>query len=439
MILMPSLLNPLLRPLRHELQRLHHPTRFRELKRLLQSQQLSREALQQQQQQLLQQIVQHAVIHSPYYSNRFSGIEWHHQLERLPILQKEAVREQGRSMVDRSASPDTLRQGFTGGSTGTPLGYYYNAEKIELLRAGQYRSFMQCGWQPGERVLQRWGAAQDLQQRITLKQRWLNWIGAEQTIAAFEFDEAQLQCWYQQICSYRPVVIRGYPSILAALADYLLKQQLTLPDSIKGCFCTAEVLYPQQRTRIEAALRCKLYNQYGSREIPNISCECSHGRQHVFTDLVALESVKIDGADQLLVTSLTNRLMPMIRYQIGDHGRLLKEPCSCGSPFPLMEMDVCRSNDLLQTPNGQRIYPSWLIHLLDGVKGIQQYQFRQRALDRITLYLVAEQIDLQTLQQQLEPQLQQKMGATMQLQIEWVAKIERGSSGKHRFVCCDLD
>lgn len=430
---------PLTQPLLHRLQRLHYPTRFTELDRLLQSRQYSPEGLQQKQQQQLTQLVQYAVSHTSFYANRFNGIEWHQQLEQLPLLDKSDLIEHAQSMVDRSADSSTLLEGFTGGSTGTPLKYYYDRNKIELMRAGQYRSFMQCGWKPGDRVMQLWGASQDLNRNPTLKQQWERWISAEQTIPAFELDEHKLHQWYQQICSYRPVVIRGYPSILAELARYLLDSQLALPDSIKGCFSTAEVLYPQQRSSIEAALGCKVYNQYGSREIPNISCECSHGGQHVFTDLVALESINEDGVNQLLVTSLTNTLMPLIRYQIGDQGHILEEPCDCGSPFPLMEMSVCRSNDLLQASDGRRIHPSWFIHLLDGIEGVRQYQFRQHTLEQITLSIVSERAITTTEQHSLQNRITQEMGATVQLQIQQRFSIPRGASGKHRFVCCDLD
>jgi phenylacetate-coenzyme A ligase PaaK-like adenylate-forming protein len=34
-----------------------------------------------------------------------------------------------------------------------------------------------------------------------------------------------------------------------------------------------------------------VFNQYGSREIPNIACECQLGKMHVFSDMVMLESV----------------------------------------------------------------------------------------------------------------------------------------------------
>jgi hypothetical protein len=40
---------------------------------------------------------------------------------------------------------------------------------------------------------------------------------------------------------------------------------------------------------MEQAFGCKVFNQYGSREIPNIACECRLGNMHVFTDMVYAE------------------------------------------------------------------------------------------------------------------------------------------------------
>ena len=85
----------------------------------------------------------------------------------------------------------------------------------------------------------------------------------------------------------------------------------------------------------------------------------------------------------MLVTPLTNRLMPMIRYDIGDAGRLLDGACACGLPLPLMEMDLCRQNDLIRTHSGKTVHPSYFNRLLYGKTQIRQYQWVQHSLSRI--------------------------------------------------------
>ena len=195
---------------------------------------------------------------------------------------------------------------------------------------------------------------------------------------------------------------------------------------------------PRQRALMETAFGCKVFNQYGSREIPNIACECRHGNLHVFTDMVYLEAVREDSEDKLLVTSLTNYLMPFIRYDLGDSGRLKDGDCPCGSPFPLLEMGVCRSNDLIRTRAGKVVYPSYFIHLLDGLQGIRQYRFVQTAYDRMTLDLVAAQPLPTDAAAALAARIRADVDPGMRLEIRHVDAIPRTRSGKHRFVVRDM-
>jgi phenylacetate-CoA ligase len=168
--------------------------------------------------------------------------------------------------------------------------------------------------------------------------------------------------------------------------------------------------------------------------VPNIAWECRHGNMHVFADLVVLESERIDGDDQLIVTSLTNRLMPFIRYKLGDSGRLLDGECACGSPFPLMEMGMCRQNDWIRGQAGQRIHPGVFNRMLDGQTQIRQYQWVQHALDRIELNLVASERLSPETQAALADKIRQAMGADVMLEVNYLDAIPRTVSGKQRFV-----
>jgi phenylacetate-CoA ligase len=322
-----------------------------------------------------------------------------------------------------------LNIGNTGGSTGKPLSFYYDQHKHELMRAGMCRSYMWCGWRPGQKILNFWGARQDIQHRSSLSQKYQNYIAAEKTIAAYEYTEAQLDEWAQAIRSYQPALLQGYASILAELARYILAGNIEMPNTILGVYSTAELLYDWQR---------ELMEQYGSREIPNIACECKHGNQHIFTDMVYLESRFINDEDRLIVTSLTNRTMPFIRYDIGDAGKLREGECSCGSPFPMMEMGLCRNNDLIKTRSGKSIHPSYFNRLLYGQTDIRQYQYLQSELDKITLNIVSPtRLGIETTNS-LKERLRREIDTNMVLEINYVDEIKRSISGKHRFVISEL-
>jgi phenylacetate-CoA ligase len=138
--------------------------------------------------------------------------------------------------------------------------------------------------------------------------------------------------------------------------------------------------------------------------------------------------------ERLLVTSLTNRLMPMIRYENGDSGRLLDGECNCGWPFPLMAMGMCRQNDLIRTSGGKTVHPSAFNRLLYGMTQIRQYQWQQIAPDRMRLSVVALPELGEGFVNDLRAAIRTAVDPGMALEIRHVEEIPRSASGKHRFV-----
>lgn len=419
--------------LRLWLHRRYRPERYRFLSQLLRNQRLDAEALQQEQARAIDRILRFAASHSDFYAERFAGRIPHRglaALEPLPVLTRVEVQIHRDRMLNREVPLHRRKLGHTGGSTGTPLSFWYDDQKIERMRAGMMRGYMWSGWRPGEKILNFWGAKQDL--KSGWRRRYKEFVSAERTLGAWEYGERELKAWTGRIRSWRPVLLQGYASVLADVADYLLRRRLPLPRGLKGVYSTAEVLHDHQRDRMESAFGCPVFNQYGSREVPNLALQCREGGMHVFTDLVALESVVREGEPRLLVTSLTDRVMPFIRYENGDSGRLLEERCRCGLPFPLMELGVCRSNDIVRTASGRRVYPSWFVHLLDGVPGIRRYQFVQQDLRKMVLKLEAEAVVDGVCLEALRRRVREELG--LELEINKVSRIERSASGKHRFV-----
>jgi phenylacetate-CoA ligase len=421
--------------LRHWLHRRRHPLRYAHLDSLLRTQTLRRDELLAKQQRELADIIAFAAAHTPHYAETLAPFlkDGRFDFNELPVLKKDDVIRRLDDLLANTADRSQAKLGHTGGSTGKPLAFWYDDAKHELMRAGMMRSYMLSGWRPGQKILNFWGARQDVVPGGVFGAQLGDAIAAEHTISAYEYTEAQLVDWARFIQRYRPVLLQGYASVLAEVARVVIENGLAMPKTLLGVYSTAEVLTDAQRQRMQQAFGCKVFNQYGSREIPNIACECSHGKLHVFTDMVFLESRKIDDENRLRVTSLTNRLMPMIRYDIGDSGRLLDGECDCGLPFPLMEMDLCRQNDLIRTPSGKTVHPSYFNRLLYGQTQIRQYQWVQRDLDQLELNLVAPPLGSETLAS-LEASIRRDVDARMALNVHYLDDIPRTVSGKHRFV-----
>ncbi len=407
-----------------------HPVRYAELESLLRNQSLSREDLSSKQRRALAEIVAFAAANTAYYAEKF--VQAGSSFTSLPILTKEDVAARRDDLLVRTADRAQVKLGHTGGSTGKPLAFWYDDTKHESMRAGMMRGFMMSGWRPGQKVLYFWGARHDTVRGGVFGGAPLaDFIAAEKTIAAVEYSEAKLNEWARTIQAWRPTLLYGYASALDELARHVIAGPMAMPTSLIGVYSTAEMLGADQRLRMQQAFGCKVYNQYGCREVPNIAWECRLGNLHVFTDLVHLESVGCEDEERLLVTSLSNRLMPFIRYDLGDSGRLLEGECDCGSPFPRMEMGLCRQNDLIRTRAGKRLHPAYFNRLLDGLTQIRQYQWVQLDLDRLALNLVASSLSAATLDT-LRERLARE--TALRLEVHYLHEIPRTAAGKHRFV-----
>jgi phenylacetate-CoA ligase len=99
-----------------------------------------------------------------------------------------------------------------------------------------------------------------------------------------------------------------------------------------------------------------------------------------------------------------------------------------------MEMGMCRQNDLIRTPGGKRVHPSWFNRQLYGETGIEQYQFVQETPELVVLSVVGDDIEKSALAARLDARLRAEIDPAMSLRVEAVAAIARTASGKHRYV-----
>ena len=50
----------------------------------------------------------------------------------------------------------------------------------------------------------------------------------------------------------------------------------------------------------------------------------------------------------LIITAKNNKVMPFVRYDIGDIGRLRNVNCNCGHDTPIIELYGARKDDMIQ-------------------------------------------------------------------------------------------
>ena len=199
--------------------------------------------------------------------------------------------------------------------------------------------------------------------RISMSQELSRAIRAFRPNAYFVDCREPLPLVVEQINAIQPTALSGYASILGMLADEQLAGRLRIaPRTINT---SAEICTPALKARLARAFNLVADETYTVGEAGVIAATCHrHRGMHVMTDDVVLECVDEAGApvllgnvgDQLLLTVLRSRTLPLIRYALPDRVRFAVQPCDCGLPGPLIESVEGRTGEVLELParNGEQ-------------------------------------------------------------------------------------
>ena len=111
--------------------------------------------------------------------------------------------------------------------------------------------------------------------------------------------------------------------------------------NMRTILLSAQYVSDEEKTTIEKAWECKVYEHYGMTEMGlggAMACEARAGYHPREADLLFEIIDPITGKvlpegeyGEIVFTTLTRRAMPLIRYRTGDFSRWLPGACACGS------------------------------------------------------------------------------------------------------------
>src|SRR5206468_5006720 len=136
---------------------------------------------------------------------------------------------------------------------------------------------------------------------------------------------------YLHAVKYRPSIVFGEPSWLVRFAQVAAARG-TWP--MKLLIGGGENMTESARAEVERIWHAPLYLNYGQTEaFGSLGLECRVRAGYHRNDLHFLFEVDApdpDGWGELIYTTLTRDVMPLIRYRASDVTRLVDEPCACG-------------------------------------------------------------------------------------------------------------
>lgn len=412
------------------------------------SQFLTREQLEALSFSRLKVMLEYAYNHVEFYRNRFddhgvhpSHVQQPSDLTSVPILEKRDIQNHLNEMVSQKYSVRDLVLDRTGGSTGTPIEFYYNTQRQHSRQAATWRHNGSIDWHIGNKTAVLWGASRDMPD-IRLKQKLRNYLISRKLFfntAGFQPDE--MAAFNQQLKKFRPKVILAYANSLGLFANYLQNQGITAyaPQAI---VTSAEMLTPDNRQLIEEVFGAPVYNRYGSREFSVIASEClERDGLHVMQEGLYLEIMK-DGrhvkpgeVGELFVTDLLNFAMPLVRYRIGDAASWKQGDCRCGRGLARLTNIAGRTTDFLVGYDGRLCSGAVLtVAMVAQRPSLGQIQLEQNERGRVICRMAPKHGQATDEDRNfLTEQVHSYLGQGTSIEFDIVSRIEHEPSGKYRF------
>lgn len=405
-------------------------------------------------QQQLSKLLLHSFTHVPYYREILGDckvvVNGQTKLENftsLPILTKDIIRQQGRQLYADDYQSRHPYTNTSGGSTGEPVQFIQDKQYDQWNTANKLYFNAVLGKQPGQSEIKFWGSDRDiLAGTLALKDRLINFLYNRKFFNAYRLGNQQLHDLVALNNKFRPKAYWSYLDAAIELARFI-EQHHPIFHSPAFLVSTIGPMTEQIRNTLEKNLKCPVYDQYGSREVGAVACQCrqkttlhSFPWNHHLEIIDQHEKPINNQPGRLLVTTLQNYSMPLIRYQIGDVAIGAPGICSCGRRGFMLEQILGRTLGYFKHANGSLVHSHFIVQALFDHKWIKRFQIIQTAIDRLLIRV--EQTPETQIPESDRADITAKtkilMGPTCSVDYEFPDRIEPSPSGKYIYTICQV-
>ena len=331
----------------------------------------------------------------PYYRDLFKRIKFDlnkvekdiRYLQDVPFLTKDIIREQKNRLLSEKLVNGIKIPRKTGGSTGVSVNIYYDQEALDWTAAANLHAIEFTGRKHHNLEVH---LSTDFQNQIPFKARLTEYIKCmgmnRVNILTHSLRDDELSKVLQKLDKVRPYIVQGHPSTLYALALYVKKHGIQRNNFFKAFESTGETLDLKKIKLIEEQIGAKTYNRYGSAEFGVVAhSEGDPLLLKVISPIAYVENYTLDETlNELVITNLTNKLMPLIRYRTGDIGKLIE----MNDETYIMNLEG-RIHDIITINNNH--YPTHYVQdVLDKIGGIDEFQIIEHQNGSYTLKVVPQ-------------------------------------------------
>ncbi len=320
--------------------------------------------------QRLRAITRHAYDHQRLFRERMDergvapeDIQTLEDVRKLPFTQKTDLRDTYPYGLFAVPMNEVVRLHASSGTTGKPIVVAYTDEDIEVWKEVMVRTFACAGLHSGDIIQNAYGYG-----------LFTGGLGAHYgaealgaTVIPISGGNSERQIMVMR--DFGSTAICSTPSYFLHLIEYAESMGIDFNDlPLRVGVFGAEPWSDEMREYIEGKTGIKAIDIYGLSEIigPGVAsaCEAQEGL-HIFEDHFLFEIVHPvtdepmpDGEEgELIITTLSKKAMPVMRYRTHDITSIIPEKCACGRTIRRIQRIARRSDDMFII-RGVNVFPS---------------------------------------------------------------------------------
>jgi phenylacetate-CoA ligase len=428
------------------------PNKYNEIMKLSR---MDSRKLQQYQKEKIEANLIYAYYNVPYYHNLLSKagvitadgkILWQNY-GNVPKLTKKLIRENYEEMKSTELNIKGVYKNHSGGSTGEPIEILQDREYKEWNIANTLFIKTFGNYHMGDRELRLWGSEHDLmegKEDFALKIR--NKVYGRKELNSFKMSKENMKCYVDTWNRYRPQWVEAYAQSIYEFALFVRENsyKMYIP---KGIVTSAGTLYPSMRKIIEEVFQCRVFNRYGSREVGGIACNCEKEEDlHLsvwnhYVEILdeTMQPVKNGQTGKVYVTTLNNKIMPLIRYEIGDIARAIEWKTSPEDyPMPLLSGLEGREMSVIRTKKGKIVPGEFFIHFIGVVYNlgfIEKFQVIQHDYEHLEIKVqITDEKSFEKMKPEIERAIRLEMSDDVEIIWRRTDNITNMPNGKYMYV-----
>ena len=230
----------------------------------------------------------------------------------------------------------------------------------------QAAAFYENGMRPGDRVACTFDAGYWIS-------TWVTFLACKQLgVFCSALGKPHPRELYSRLERYRYNIIVADPTWLVSLSEIAEKEGVF---PLKLIFAAGDRMTDVYRDYVQQVWKAPVILGFGSTEVGGgLGMECRRREGYhldEFNFFVELLDPDPEGYGELVVTTLSRRTMPLIRYRMRDVTRFIEERCPCGATLRRIAK-VCGRRDEMVVMGAGNMYPEIFERVLRGVEGISE-------------------------------------------------------------------